>query len=125
MGQRSDGQVRQRSGEEGRSRDDRDVVDLVAPDRLAQRRDRHLLRAGLRRVQRDDADRLRAQLVNRPRPRVALEEADGDDRRDDPGEDHADEEDRREPKAQGAEHGPNVLLDQAAGVSRAGAGLTL
>ena len=55
---------------------------------------------GLLLVQLHDPDRLRAQLRGRMRAGVALEEADGDERRDDGREHDAEQEQRRQPEAQ-------------------------
>ena len=56
---------------------------------------RHRLRPGLPRVELHDPDRLRAQLVDRACARVALEEADRDERSDETREQDAEQEERR------------------------------
>src|SRR5207248_6667690 len=81
--------------------------------------DRHVARARLQRVQPDDAHRLRAELADRPRALVALEEADRDQGRDQAGQDDPEQEERRKPEAQRPEHGSRVLR-YAGVVSRAG-----
>ena len=63
--------------------------------------------------------RLRAQLVDRLRAGVVLEEPDRDQRRDEPGEHDAEQEERRQPEAQRPEHGEPYALRRLGG-SRAG-----
>ena len=80
---------------------------LVAAERPHEALVRNRLATRLRRVEPHDPDRLRAQLVDRPRAVVALEEADRDERRDESGEEDAEQEERRKPEAERPEHGPS------------------
>ena len=73
----------------------RDEEDLVAADRALEARPVHGGGPGLARVQLHDSDRLSPQLVDRMRSGIALEEPDRDQRRDEPGEDDAEQEQRR------------------------------
>ena len=112
-------QLRQRAGEQPEAGRERHVEDAVAAERMLEVRHGHLARPGLAGVQPHDPDRLGAELADRPRVLVALEEADRDQGRDDAGEDDSEQEEGRKPEAQRPEHGSRVLR-YAAGVSRAG-----
>src|SRR5205823_3526921 len=58
--------------------------------------------------------RLALEVGSGPRERVAVEEPEGDRRRDDPGEDDAGEEERGKPEAERAEHGSGAACAAAA-----------
>ena len=60
----------------------------------------------------------RAQLVDRARAGVALEEADRDERRDKAGKNDAEQEQRREPEPKRPEHGSSLRAQALAGLAR-------
>src|SRR5436309_2350604 len=89
---------------ERRSLECRQPVDLVAAERSDELLRRHELASGLPRIELHDADRLRTQLVDGARAGVALEEAHGDERRDEAREHDAQQKERRQSKTERPEH---------------------
>src|SRR5262249_17921668 len=98
--------------------------DPVAPDCVHEPRVRNGFARSPIGIELDDSRRLRPQLVDRTRPRIALEEADRDERRDDAREHDAEQEDGRELETKQPEHGASVLLAQE-DFAGSRAGLTL
>jgi hypothetical protein len=89
-------ELRQRAGEQRGSRHNGDPEHSVPPEREL----RDVSRRGLPLVELHDPDGLRPQLRGGVRARVALEEADGDQRGDDAGEHDPEQEQRGKAKAQ-------------------------